>query len=288
MYSTIGVSTWSLQQLTFKRGVQLPEMIEMIARMGVDGLDLYEEYLPVYPDTNLAKLNEIKKMAKNAGLPIFSTWFFVDPIGASYSASLEWTTETVKKFIAVTASLGAKYLALPTILNIPGVGLDEAYDMYERVYEKLVPIAEEYDVRLAAEVARQHTPSLMMRLQKSLKSDYFTICPDFEAWRVDTPDIPLIHQETPGAPPSEPETIETFTQCLPYSPYIHAKLLSIDENGEEPHFPIHEMMKAIGESEINHHLCIEYEGWIPDIRPEDDAEEETRKCVELLKKYRKK
>ena len=48
------------------------------------------------------------------------------------------------------------------------------------------------------------------------------------------------------------------------------------------------MMKAIGESEINHHLCIEYEGWIPDIRPEDDAEEETRKCVELLKKYRKK
>ena len=60
------------------------------------------------------------------------------------------------------------------------------------------------------------------------------------------------------------------------------------ENGEEPHFPIPEVMDAINNSSIDHLLCLEYEGWIPDVVPERDSYEETRKCVEMVRRYQKK
>ena len=124
-----------------------------------------------------------------------------------------------------------------------------------------------------------------MRLHRELKNQYFTICPDLEAWRFDTPDIPLVHAENTDGGPSQPESIELFEECLPHAPYIHFKLLSLDENGEEPHFPIPQIMNLINKSSLNHHLCIEYEGWIPDINPNVDAVKETRRCVELIKRY---
>ena len=81
--------------------------------------------------------------------------------------------------------------------------------------------------------------------------------------------------------------MDLFRECMPYSPYIHFKLLSLDENGEEPHFPIPEMMDAINQSAIDHYLCVEYEGWIPDIHPERDSLEETKRCISMIRRYQK-
>jgi hypothetical protein len=287
MNSTIGVSTWSLQPLTYKYNKQLPELIETIAGMGVDGLDLYDEYLPVYPDTNLYKLNEIKKMADAVKLPVTGTWFFNDLLGSYYAVSLDVTVENTRRFLAVTASLGAPYMSVPFLLNVPGLSTDEAFTAYCKIFEKLLPTAEEYKVHMAAETARQYTPGLALKLQKYLDSPYFTICPDLEAWRLETEDIPLVHQENADGPPSKPEPLSIFNECLPYSPYIHFKLLVLDETGEEPHFPIAQIMDMINKSPIKHHLCIEYEGWIPDLRPERDAVGETKRCVELIRRYQK-
>jgi hypothetical protein len=287
MNSTIGVSTWSLQPLTYNEGKQLPELIEIMAGMGIDGLDLYDEYLPVYPDTNLHRLNEIKKIANSAGLPITGTWFFNDLLGSYYNTSLDKTVENTKRFLAVTAALDSKYMSVPFLLNVPNISIDDAYDTYLRIFEKLIPVAGDYGVFICAETARQHTPGLALRLHKTLNAEYFTICPDLEAWRFDSEDIPLVHAESVGGPPSQPEPIELFAECLPYAPYIHFKLLSLDETGEEPHFPIPQIMDLINKSDITHHLCIEYEGWIPDIKPNADVTIETRRCVELIKRYQK-
>jgi hypothetical protein len=262
-------------------------MLEMMAGMGVDGVDLYDEYLPVFPEVNLHKLYEIKKLSASAGLPITGTWFFDDLLGSYYNVGLEATVENTKRFIAVTAFLESKYMALPFLLNVPGLSLEEAHDSYYRVLEKLLPAAEEYGVCIAAETARQHTPALALRLYGELKSPCFTICPDLEAWRFDTPDIPLVHAENAGGPPSQPEPLELFARCLPHAPYIHFKLLALDEKGEEPHFPIPRIMDLVNKSGISHHLCIEYEGWIPDINPRADAETETRRCVELIRRYQR-
>jgi len=285
--STIGISTWSLQQLTYKNGIGLPQMLELMSEMEVDSIDLYDEYLPVFPEVNLHKLYELKKQAKAAGLSISGTWFYDDLLGSYYNVGLDETVENTKRFIAITAFLESKYMALPFLLNVPGIGLEEAHDSYYRVLEKLLPVAEEYGVCIAAETARQHTPGLALRLYGELESSAFVICPDLEAWRFDTQDIPLVHAENADGFSSKPEPIELFEKCLPYAPYIHFKLLALDEKGEEPHFPIPQIMDLINRSSIRHHLCIEYEGWIPDINPDADAAKETKRCVELIKKYRK-
>ena len=287
MNSTIGISTWSLQQLTYTKGIGLPQMLEIMTGMNVDSIDLYDEYLPIFPEVNLHKLYDIKKQTKAAGLPISGTWFFDDLLGSYYNVGLHETVENTKRFIAITSFLEAKYMALPFLLNVPGLHIEEAHDSYYKVLEKLLPSAEEYGVCIAAETARQHTPGLALRLFDELKNPYFTICPDLEAWRFDTPDIPLVHAENADGPPSKPEPIELFAKCLPYAPYIHFKLLALDKHGEEPHFPIPELMDLINKSGIKHHLCIEYEGWIPDINPNVDAGAETRRCVELIRKYQK-
>lgn len=287
MKSTIGISTWSLQQLTYKKGIGLSQMLEIMAGMGVDGIDLYDEYLPVFPEVNLHKLYEVKKQTQSAGLPVKGTWFFDDLLGSYYNVGLEKTVENTKRFIAITAFLESKYMALPFLLNVPNLSFEEAHDAYYRILERLLPVAEEYRVNIAAETARQNTPGLALDLHKELKNNFFTICPDLEAWRFDTPDIPLVHAENVGGEPSKPEPLALFAKCLPYAPYIHFKLLALDENGEEPHFPIPQIMDLINKSGINHHLCIEYEGWIPDINPNVDASIETRRCVELIRRYQK-
>jgi len=74
-------------------------------------------------------------------------------------------------------------------------------------------------------------------------------------------------------------------ECLPLARLVHAKLLRLDESGGEPHFPIAEMMLAIRSSERPHIINIEYEGWIPDIDPHLDCIEETRRCVQLIKRH---
>jgi len=45
------------------------------------------------------------------------------------------------------------------------------------------------------------------------------------------------------------------------------------------------MMSAIRDSARSHIINIEYEGWIPDIDPHLDCIEETRRCVQLIKRH---
>ncbi len=286
MSSRIGIGLWSLQQLSFLRGTKLPEILEIIAGLHVDGVDIYEEYIPCHP-VEMHELVQVKKLAGKLGLPITGTWFMNDIVAGVHASSVETVAENLKSNLAVTAALGARYMSIPFLLNVPGLTLKTAYETAVHVLEIVLPTAQEYDVRIAHETARQHTSGLALKIRKELRSDFYTICPDLEAWRLDTADIPLQHAETPNAPKPQPESIELFAQCLTHSPYIHFKLLALDEHGEEPHFPIPEIMDLINRSEREHYLCIEYEGWIPDLRPHLDAAAETRKCVELIRRYQR-
>ena len=287
MSSTIGVSTWCLQQATYTRGMQVDEMIETIASMGVDSFDPTSEYLPIYPGVNLLEMDRIVKKCNDMKLPITSTWFMCDIPAAIRASSIGTVLDETRRYIALTARLGAKFITYPFLFNVPGMTMDDHYETHLRFFEKLLPTCEEYGVIFAHETAREHASGLVLRLCKEFASKYYTICPDFEAWRIATPDMPLVHAERPADEVTNPESVELFRELLPYAPLVHAKLLSLDENGEEPHFPIPELMQAINESPIEHHLDVEYEGWIPDIHPERDCVQETRHCVELLRRYQK-
>ena len=287
MGSKIGVSTWSLQQVAYDRGYGIDYMIDEVAKMGVDGFDLFSEYVPRYPALDLHELNRIVRRCRENGLAITSTWFFLDGVSSVYTSSLDEVVELTKRNLAATAACDCGYMTIPMMFNTPGFDDEKNFEYLMRFFERTLPFAEEYGVHFAHECARMGSPELALRLQKALQHEYYTICPDLEAWRVSTPDLPVTHAEDDGDVESKPEPIEVFRQCLPYSKVIHYKLLSLDENGEEPHFPIRQLMDAVNESPITHHLALEYEGWIPDVHPERDAVVETRRCVEMIRRYQK-
>lgn len=55
MKSTIGISSWSLQQLSFTKGATIEDIICMVADSGAEGIDICEEYIPCHPQPDLVK-----------------------------------------------------------------------------------------------------------------------------------------------------------------------------------------------------------------------------------------
>ncbi len=288
MKTNISVNTVSLEQLSLKGSKALDEILEIIKEMGVDRMDLMEDYIPCHPHTDLHELLQLKKKIASFGLSITSCWFYTDLVGGCYVSSFERVVDDIKEYLAVTAALGAKFMVEGVGPGFPGMKLEEGYNLLLRIFEEIIPTAEEYNVQIGLESARTFglkTPQTALKLVKALGSNYLTVAPDFEAWRTPTDKIPGSHVKSPGMKSAGPVSIDVFKECLPYSPLIHAKLLTFDERGEEPNFPIAEMMSLIKNSNREHTLTIEYEGWIPGINPHLDPIIETKKGIALLKRY---
>jgi hypothetical protein len=288
MKTTISVSIWSLKQLLLTGSKTFDEILEIITELGVNHIDLMEDYIPCHPHTDLHELLQLKQKIASFGLVIPSCWFHTDLVGGIYLSSFERVVDDIKEYLAVTAALGAEFMCVPVGARVPGMNLEEGYNLLLRIFKKIIPTAEEYNVRIGLESSRTlglKTPQIALKLVQALDSHYLTVTPDFEAWRTPTKDIPGFHVEIPGMKATEPLSIDVFKECLPYAPLIHAKLLTFDEKGEEPNFPIAEMMSLIKYSNHEHTLSIEYEGWIPDINPNLDPILETKKGIALLKRY---
>lgn len=289
MKNQIALSMWSLQQLTFTQGKALDDLLDIAATLGVDGVDLGEDYLRWAPYDNLHGWNLLRRKIAALGLKTLSTWFYTDFVGAVRTASMDTTVKQASRFLAIAHQLECPFVALPPGDAWPGVRPTQGHPVMLEVFSRLVPVAQSYGVTMGLEVGRStgpfQSPEYALRLVNEINSPYLTITPDFEAWRRETTDLPLVHVEAPGDLTPEPTPLAVFEECLPWSPLIHAKLLGFDENGEEPHFPIPELMGAINRSPLAHVVDIEYEGWIPDIRPDLDCVEQSRKCVALLRRY---
>lgn len=286
MNSRISVSTWSLQQLTYTENVALFDMIDMVKEMGADAIDICEEYIPCHPQPDLVKIREIGEKVADAGLQMGTVWFCTEINRAAAASNLETVVEIYKKNIQIAKAMGAAFVCIPALYD-KKISREENKEIYRRFFERILPYAEKYDMPLSHECARKGANSMVLELVKEFGSRHYSICPDLEAWRFGTQDLPLMpHAEDPGAGIMEPEPIELFRECVEYAPYIHFKLLKM-ENGEEPHFPIPEIMDAINNSSIDHLLCLEYEGWIPDIVPERNAFVETKKCLDMIRRYQR-
>ncbi len=64
------------------------------------------------------------------------------------------------------------------------MNLEEGYNLLLRIFEKIIPTAEEYDVRIGLESSRTlglKTPQIALKLVKALDSNYLTVTPDFRA-----------------------------------------------------------------------------------------------------------
>lgn len=151
----------------------------------------------------------------------------------------------------------------------------------------LVPDLVEYGVTIGMEVSRMHSPISSpggaLEIVKRINTLHVTVCPDWEGWRGHNDAIPDFYAECPEILRDPPGTLEDFTDCLPYAPFIHAKLFQYDEStGLDPNFPLPETFEAINASPIRHNITLEYEGWINDCFPNVDLSAVTKKLFEML------
>jgi len=290
MKTTISVGMWSMKQYSLKGTKTFDEILETVVEINPDkSIDLMEDYVPCHPHTDMYEVLQLKKRIESFGLVINSNWFYTDLIGAVYVDSYEKVVNDLKEYIIVVAALGAKFMNTPLDSPLlPGMTFEEGYELYLKLYEEIIPIAEEHNVVIGIDGGLEGfcSPRTALKLVKDIGSDYLTVTPDFEAWRTPTERMPGVFIETPDIEEkTEALPIDVFKASLPYSPLIHAKFLVFDENGEEPNFPIAEMMAMVKQSHREHTFVIEYEGWIPDINPHLDPAVETKKGIDLLKRY---
>lgn len=291
MKSKICMSTWSLVGLMLRNGKSVYDMIDIAADIGVDGIDFGEDVLRCAPYDSLHGLNQIRRYAHARGLEVLGTWFYTDLIAGVDTSSVKEVVYQLSNMLAKTSYLEAPFMCIPIGEVRAGMRYDEAHALNLEIFSGLLQTAREYGVRMVIETARSSgviaTPEYTLQLVKEINSDYLGIAPDFEAWRHATDDLPLVHVEAPGKVAANPTSLDVFRECMPYAPFMHAKVIGFDENGEEPHIPIPEMMQIINETPIPQILDIEYEGWIPDIHPELDAVAGVAKAFALFNKYLK-
>ncbi|MCX5577679.1 sugar phosphate isomerase/epimerase family protein [Kaistia terrae] len=285
----ISVSTWSLQQLTIAEGKTLEDLLPIFAGYGIDGIELNEDYSRLREYGTPHGRRDLRSRIADSGLRVTSCWFNTDLLGECDRTSRAKLVDDIEGCFEIAAGLGSEVVVLTPVDTFPDYPLERGTQSFLETFAALIPLARSYGVTMGMETARSEgvfrVPHYMTELVKQIGAPELTVVPDFEAWRFATPDLPLSHVETIGTVAAGPAEIGLFGAALPYSRAIHAKLLRLDEAGDEPHFPLAEMMKAVRESDRQHILTIEYEGWIPDIDPHLDCIEETRRCVELLRRH---
>ena len=129
----IGVSTWSLQQLTLRDGRSLDELLEVYATLGVSNLEINEDYLrlPEYSSTQGRK--RLRQRIEALGLAVSSTWFYTDLAGAARISSVTKVVADIEEYLAISASLGASVLVLPPGEGWPGGKFHDVHGIFREV-----------------------------------------------------------------------------------------------------------------------------------------------------------
>jgi sugar phosphate isomerase/epimerase len=137
---------------------------------------------------------------------------------------------------------------------------------WQRYMEKLLPLAEKYDVMMQSEV---HSPTTLTRkhvldyleFADKHKSKHFGINVDFGTFQNAWPDdVYPPERRRPAWAGEEHSKPEDIIRVLPYSRTCHAKFNYVDENFKERTIPYAEVMKIIVDQGWSGNLVSEYEG----------------------------
>lgn len=289
MAYTFSLNPWSFEGLLLSEQMSLRGMVETTAELGFDSMDVGDVWMGLDPNPDLARLRELRSMTAANGLTVSSCWFWVDLLaGLAMSGDKQVVLEALRGYFGICEYLGAPYITLQNGNPAPGITTADARAALLDLYPDLAELAEQHGVVIALEAPRSpapfNSPSGTLDLVRAYGSPWLTVTPDFESWRIPRAGMPpLRYPENPGAERLEPLGVDVFEACLPFSPFIHAKFLEFDATGTDPNFPLPAMFDAIRGSDSDHVLCVEYEGWIPDLHPERDAVTETAKAIALLR-----
>lgn len=284
----ISVSPWWAEGLMLRGSLTIEQIIDKSADMGIDGIDMQEIYLGLSPNPDPERIAHLRRYAASRSLDVSSCWFYADTLGVAGIHSVDVAVSHITRYLAIGAQFGSRYVVIQNGEPAPGVGERQARAMLREIYDRIAPVAIDHNITIGFEAARSfslfNSPQGALELVKQFGSPALTVVPDFEAWRIPTEGMPVSYVENPGAVQPEPLDLSVFTDCLPYAPFVHAKLLEFDSEGNDPNYPVDELMRAVREHDQPHDILVEYEGWLPDVHPERDAEQEARKGVELIRR----
>ena len=289
--SRLGVSTWSIEGLVLQGGNSVERQIELVASTGVETIDLPEYHLGFDPHPNLHRLHTIRDTIKANGLELSGIFFHTDLVAATDFYSAEKVIADLQEYVAVAGFLGAVAIEISNGNLTPSLSEQEARDMVLPIYEAIIPTAEYFDVVVSINAARPSTvsvfksPESALGIVKEFDSPFLRVTPDFECWRIPREGMPMKYVEAPNAVRGVATPLDVFADCLPYARRIEAKLFEFDEDGNEPNFPVDQLMAMVEDNGGAFDVAIEYEGWTPGVFPERDAYEEMVKAVQLLQRY---
>lgn len=289
MIGEISVCPWWAEGEMLRGRLTIEDIIDRTAAMGVEAIDVQEIYLGLSPNPDPSRMRQIRLRIAARGLNVSSCWFDSHLLALAGLYSVDSVVEHLTRYLAIAESFNAKYLVVQNGEPAPGVTSAEARGQLMAVYERVAPLAEDHGITLCIEAARSfsefQSPLGALALIRDLDSPSVRLAPDFEAWRIPQDYMPSAYIGHDG-PTHEPLSIDAFRECLPYAPYVHAKLMEFDDNGTDPNYPVDDLMRETQGSPLQHDVLLEYEGWVPEVFPDRDAETETRKGVELIRSYR--
>jgi hypothetical protein len=290
MANTIALNPWSVEGLILRGELTVPEMIEWAAKTGFDAIDLGESWMGLSPNPDPARLRDIRSRTRDLGLSVSSCWFWSDLLAATtILGSPDRAMDHVRRYLAIAEAVGATYVTLQNGVVPPGITTAQARAVLLDLYAQIAPAAADHGVVVGFEAARPtsefNSPQGALDLVREFDSELITVTPDFESWRRPRPGMPpLSYPENPGRQLDEPLDVSVFVDCLAHAPLIHAKFLEFDEDGEDPNIPAIALLDALRADDNDHVICVEYEGWIPDLFPDREPRRETGKALDLIRR----
>ena len=290
MIGQISLNPWWAEGLMLEHGVTVETIIERTAAMGADGIDVQEAHLGLCPHPDPATMWRLRRAAAGAGLEVTSCWFYADVLGVAGLYSVDVAVDHLERYMVITESFGSRFMVVQNGAPPPGMSLAAGRDTLLRVYERIAPLAPDHGLTVAFEAARVGTPfnspDGATDLVRDFGSEALSVAPDFEAWRLPNERMPTAYVENPGLTQPEPLGVQALRDCLPWAPFIHVKYLEPQADGSDPNYPIAELLGLIQASDREHTLSVEYEGWLPEVHPDFDADAQASRALTAVKRFR--
>jgi hypothetical protein len=290
MIGQISLNPWWAEGLMLREGLAVERLIERTAAAGAEGIDMQEAYLGLSPHPDPAVVRRLRSSVAASGLVVTSCWFYADVLGVAGLYSIDVAVAHVERYLAITELFESRFMVIQNGSPPPGMSVAAGKDVLLRFYDRIAPLAPAHGVIVAFEAARGGTPfnspDGATALVREFGSEWLTVAPDFEAWRLPNASMPSHYAENPELTQADPLELGVLRDCLPWSPFIHVKFLEPQLDGSDPNYPIAELLGIVLEGEREHVLSVEYEGWLPEIHPELDAEAQASLALAAVKRFR--
>lgn len=289
MIRHVSLSPWWAEGEILSGRMDVEEVFEATARMGVTAVDIQEAFLDLSPHPDPRTVHKLRSALARTGLAALSCWFYSDVLGAVAATSIDATACHLERYLAITAQFGARYLVIQNGEPPAEVTHQRARSNLLAIYDRIAPFAEECGVVVGMEAARAasafNSPLGALDVVDQFDSPWVTLVPDFEAWRLPSESLPNVYVENPQMKQPDPLDASDFERCLVRAPLVHAKFLQVGPDGSDANYPGHELLALVRDDPGEHDISVEYEGWLPEILPQQDPLRAAQAAVAFVRSF---